>query len=162
LTDSCKALPHFIKKLVATLGFSGYAPIAPGTAGSAVTAIIYYFFCSSLGVAAWLAVLALTFFVAVYTAQAMVGEWGKDPGAVVVDEGVGFLVTVAFLPHGLWTAVVGFFVFRALDIIKPQPARRLEDLPGGWGIVMDDVIAGVYGNVLMRIGMMVFPSLSSS
>ena len=159
MTNPRRTIPHFFKKFLATLGFSGYTPIAPGTAGSAVTAIIYYFFCSSLEVGAWLAVLAVTFVIAVYTAQAMEGEWGKDPGAVVVDEGVGFLVTVAFLPHGLWTAVIGFFIFRALDIIKPQPARRLEDLPGGWGIVMDDVIAGLYGNMLIRIGMFVFPSL---
>ena len=153
MTDSRKALPHFLRKLVATLFFSGYAPIAPGTAGSAATAIFYYFFCSSLGVATWLIVLVTIFSIAVYTAQEMEREWGKDPGRVVVDEAVGFLATVAFLPHSLWMALVGFFVFRALDITKPPPARRLEDLPGGWGIVVDDVVAGIYGNVLIRIGM---------
>ena len=95
--------------------------------------------------------LLVSFFVAVYTADAMTGEWGKDPGRVVVDEGVGFLVTVAFLPTGWLTVVAGFFVFRVLDLIKPTPARQLEALPGGWGIVVDDVVAGIYGNLALRL-----------
>ena len=78
-------------------------------------------------------------------------EWGKDPGRIVIDEGVGFLFTVAFLPVGIATAVAGFFVFRVLDILKPPPARQIEALPGGWGIVADDVVAGIYSNILLRI-----------
>jgi phosphatidylglycerophosphatase A len=68
-----------------------------------------------------------------------------------VDEGIGFFVTVAFLPMDWSTAIAGFFVFRALDIIKPPPARQLEALPGGWGIVIDDVVAGIYGNLVLRL-----------
>ena len=59
---------------------------------------------------------------------------------------------MAFLPHSLGLAIAGFFVFRILDIAKPLPARQLESLPGGWGIVVDDVVAGIYGNLLLRIG----------
>lgn len=143
-----------LKKVIATLFYSGYAPIAPGTAGTAVAAVfywLYFFFFEPIGVIAWLVLLVVSFFVAVYTADAMAVEWGKDPGRVVVDEGVGFLVTVAFLPTGLWTVIFGFFVFRVLDIIKPTPARQLEALPGGWGIVVDDVVAGIYGNLVLRL-----------
>ena len=99
----------------------------------------------------WFLLLLVGFFVAVYTADVASREWGKDPGRVVVDEGIGFLVTVAFLPTGWWTAIAGFFVFRALDIVKPPPARQLEALPGGWGIVVDDVVAGIYGNLMLRL-----------
>ena len=144
---------HFLKKIIATLFFSGYAPIAPGTAGSALAAVFYFFFCSSLGVVEWLIVLTTTFFIGVYVAHEMEREWGEDPGRVVVDEGVGFLVTVAFLPHSFWLAVVGFFAFRVLDITKPAPARQAERLPGGWGIMVDDVVAGIYSNLLLRVGL---------
>ena len=141
-----------LKKLIATLFFTGYAPLAPATVGSALVAVIYFFFFSSLEVVEWLIVLTTIFFVGVYTAHGMEREWGKDPGRVVIDEAVGYLVTVAFLPHSLGLAITGFFVFRILDIAKPPPARQLESLPGGWGIVADDVVAGIYGNLLLRVG----------
>ena len=144
------------KKILATLFFLGYAPIAPATAGSAVVAVVYFFLCASLSTAGWLALLAITFAVGVYTADCMEREWGKDPGRVVIDEGVGFLATVAFLPHGGWVAIVGFFLFRFLDIVKPPPARQCERLPGGWGIVIDDLVAGIYGNLLIRAGLYCF------
>ncbi len=99
----------------------------------------------------WFVILAVTFVVGVYTADRMSREWGPDPGRVVIDEGVGYLVTVAFLPHGIWSAALGFLVFRILDIWKPFPARQLERLSGGWGIVADDVMAGIYGNLLLRL-----------
>ena len=148
-----KEIFFVLKKIVATLFFSGYAPVAPGTAGSALTAIVYYFFCSSMGAVEWFVVLTAVFFVGVYTAGEMERKWGRDPGRVVIDEGMGFLLTVAFLPHGFWTAVLGFLLFRLLDILKPAPIRRVERLPGGWGIVADDVMAGLYGNAVLRTGL---------
>ena len=137
--------------MIATLLGTGYVPIAPGTAGSALIAVVYYFFFASVAAVDWLVLLAATFVVGVYTANRMSREWGPDPGRVVVDEGVGYLVTVAFLPHGIWSAALGFLVFRILDIWKPFPARQFERLPGGWGIVADDVMAGIYGNLLLRL-----------
>ncbi len=140
--------------MIATLGYAGYAPIAPGTAGTAVVTLLYcahFFLSAPLSILGWCLLLFVGFFVAVYTADVASREWGKDPGRVVVDEGIGFFVTVAFLPTGWWTAIAGFFVFRALDIVKPPPARQLEALPGGWGIVLDDVVAGIYGNLILRL-----------
>ena len=142
-----------LRKAIATVVYSGYAPVAPGTAGSAVTAIGYYLFCPSLGVGAWMALLAVGFVVAVHTAGVATREWGSDPAPVVIDEAVGFLVTVAFLPHSWWITLVGFLVFRVLDVAKPPPLKLLEKLPGGWGIVLDDVGAGLYGQVVIRAGM---------
>lgn len=149
-----QAALQFVIKAAATLFFSGYTPLAPGTAGSAVVAVLYFYLGSSLGVAEWLVVLATTFVVGVYTAHCMEREWGKDPGRVVIDEGVGYLVTVAFLPHSLGVAAAAFFLFRVFDVVKPTPVRQLERLPGGWGIVLDDVMAGVYGNLLIRIALL--------
>ena len=74
----------------------------------------------------------------------------RTPRQVVVDEGVGFLFAVAFLPPSAGTVIAGFFVFRAFDIVKPPPARQLEALPRGWGIVADDVVAGLYSNLVIR------------
>lgn len=133
--------------------YSGYAPIAPGTAGSAVTAVAYYYLGASLGTLAWVVLVATVTAVSVAASEVMSREWGKDPGRVVADEAAGYLVTVALLPHGFWTAVAGFVVFRVFDIVKPPPVRQLESLPGGWGIVADDVAAGVYGNLLIRAGL---------
>lgn len=146
----------FLNKALGTVCFSGYAPIAPGTAGSAVAALLYYCFAASLDAAGWVAVLALVFAAAVYTSEMLSRQWGDDPGRVVIDEAVGFLATVAFLPHSFWMAVAGFFIFRVLDILKPPPARQLEALHGGWGIVLDDVAAGIYGNLLIRLGLAIY------
>ena len=143
-------------RLLATGFFSGYARVAPGTAGTAAAMVPYLAACyltPGFGNLAWCLVLALIFPVAVYTASAGETVWGQDPGPVVIDEFVGFYITVAFLPLSFGVGVAGFFIFRVLDILKPPPARAAEKLPGGWGVVMDDVIAGVYGNLLLRVGL---------
>jgi phosphatidylglycerophosphatase A len=81
----------------------------------------------------------------------------KDPGIVVVDEVLGQWVTMAALPFTPATAAGGFLLFRVMDIVKPWPARDLERLPGGWGIVADDVAAGVYAHLALRVGLLVWP-----
>lgn len=116
-----------------------------------MTAVIWYFAGSSLTTLQWLVLLVIITAIAVVAADAESKALGKDdPGPVVIDEAAGFLFTVAFLPHGLWTIVAAFFLFRVLDIVKPPPARQLENLHGGWGIVLDDVAAGIMGNLLLH------------
>jgi phosphatidylglycerophosphatase A len=97
-----------------------------------------------------LVAIALAFVAGVWAASVMERQLGKDPGPVVIDEVVGMLLTLATLDVTPIGAVVGFFIFRALDILKPFPADRLEELHGGPGIMLDDVMAGVYGNLVMR------------
>lgn len=75
---------------------------------------------------------------------------GKDPGPVVIDEVLGMLITVAFVPVSLIGLAVGFLLFRILDIVKPYPAGRMESLSGGWGVMLDDAMAGLYGNLALR------------
>jgi phosphatidylglycerophosphatase A len=81
----------------------------------------------------------------------------KDPGIVVVDEVVGQWVTLIALPFTPLTAGLGFVLFRVMDIAKPWPARDLERVPGGWGIMADDVAAGVYAHLALRAGLLVWP-----
>ena len=140
-----------LPRLIATLGFAGYVPVAPGTAGGVLAALVYWLAGASMGPVAWVVVLLLVFVLSVYSAGVAEKTWGKDPSRVVVDEGMGYLVTVAFLPHNLWIVLGGLFIFRVLDISKPPPVRQAERLPGGWGIVLDDVVAGIYGNICLRL-----------
>jgi phosphatidylglycerophosphatase A len=82
-----------------------------------------------------------------------------DPGFVVLDEVVGMLLTLLLVPVTWSGALIGFFLFRAFDIVKPFPARQCERLHGGLGIMADDVVAGIYGNLALRLILFVMPSL---
>jgi phosphatidylglycerophosphatase A len=136
--------------MVATAFGAGYSPIAPGTAGSLVGLALFW----PLQLAApWvqLLVTVVAYFAGVAASARLAKRLGrKDPGAAVVDEVVGMWVSLLFLPFAPATAVAAFLLFRALDVFKPYPARQFESLPGGWGIMTDDVMAGVYANLLLR------------
>ena len=82
---------------------------------------------------------------------------GIDPGPIVIDEVVGMLITLAFIPVGPSGALVGFLVFRVFDVIKPYPAARLELLHGGLGVMADDAMAAIYANVTLRVVLWLFP-----
>jgi phosphatidylglycerophosphatase A len=144
---------------IATAAGAGYAPVAPGTFGSAVGILIY--FITRGWPAAWQAALvALIVVVGTWASTEAAHHFGReDPGFVVIDEVAGQLVTLFLLHVGVVGAALGFLVFRALDIVKPWPARRFEDLPGGFGIMADDVMAGVYGWVIMAVVVRFIPGL---
>ena len=143
---------NFVERLLATGFFSGYSVFAPGTCGSAVALLIYAVL-PPLTPASWVMLILVLFLLAVYLSFKGEREWGHDPPQVVIDEVVGFFVTTAFLPQSLLLGIVAFFLFRGLDIAKPPPARQAEYLSGGWGVVLDDVIAAIYANVLIRTGL---------
>lgn len=140
---------NFVERVVCTGCFSGYSHFAPGTCGSAV-ALLIYLLLPDLSFLGWCALVVGLFPIAVYTSTLGEAEWGPDPGPVVIDEVLGFFVSAAFLPQSILVGVAAFFGFRALDILKPSPAREAERLPGGWGIVLDDVAAGVYVNLILQ------------
>jgi len=142
--------------VIATALGAGYAPIAPGTFGSAVGVLLWL----ALPNIHWLQLLAIVVI-------SVVGAWSgsvaeehfdrRDPGQVVVDEVAGMMVTLAFnpLPGFAW-GVAAFALFRLADIIKPFPVNRLERLPGGIGIMADDLAAGIYANLALRAAMWAF------
>jgi phosphatidylglycerophosphatase A len=136
---------------IATCGYVGYVPIAPGTFGSAAGLAVFYAVRSTGSVAVELAAIVLIFVVGIWSGtQAEHHFGGIDPGPVVIDEVLGMLVTLALLPVNTTGAIVGFLVFRVLDVIKPWPSAQFERLPGGLGVMADDGMAAVYGNLLMR------------
>jgi len=129
---------------------SGFSPVAPGTAGTLVA--IPFALLLPAGYLAQTLVIAGVTALAIWSAGVAARRFGlKDPGQIVVDEIAGYLVTVAFLPSGWLTLAVGFVLFRLFDIVKPPPCRWAETLPGGLGIVADDLLAGVYANLVIRI-----------
>jgi len=137
-------------KLFSSVLFIGYIPFASGTFATAFTVLPYLLLRGNMLL--YLAVTVFLFFAGVFAsteAEQLLGK--KDPHKVVIDEFVGYLVTMAFIPFGIPYIIAGFFFFRLFDIWKPYPIRGLQALPGGWGIMIDDVLAGVYANVLLQI-----------
>lgn len=135
----------------------GYAPVAPGTFGSAV------------GLVLWAAVptaplmqagaIALVFVLGVWSSGVTERHYrSTDPGVVVIDEVLGMLVTLAFQPVTWGGAALAFLLFRAFDVLKPYPADRFERLHGGLGIMADDGMAGVYANIVLRLALMWAPA----
>ena len=137
---------------LSTGGGIGKIPVAPGTFGT-LWGIPICFGLSRIDAAASLGVIVAFTLGAIWVAGEAEKRLGsKDPGPIVIDEIAGFMVTLWGLPFTVSTAVGGFFIFRLLDIVKPFPIRRLEkQLPGGAGVVLDDVAAGVYGNLILRL-----------
>ena len=145
---------------IATVGYCGYFPFAPGTVGSAAGLLFY-------ALVWWVGspVFEIAFIVALFAAGVWAGTTaeryfgGVDPGPIVMDEVVGMLITLAFIPGlGVSGAVAGFFLFRVFDVIKPFPAGRFERLHGGLGVMADDAMAAVYANLSLRLLLWMFPT----
>jgi len=144
---------------LATCGYVGYAPVAPGTFGSAAGLAIFALMRASGSIYVELAVIVVLFAIGVWSGTEAEHHFGgTDPGPIVLDEVVGMLITLALLPVNAMGAFVGFIVFRALDVVKPWPSGRFERLHGGLGIMADDGMAAVYGNIMMRIALAVAPA----
>ena len=145
--------------LLATCGYIGFAPVAPGTFGSAAGVALFYLV-RAAGLPWAEPVLIVALFVAgVWAAHSAEQQLGRtDPGPVVIDEVVGMLITLMWIPVTPLGAFVGFLVFRVLDVVKPWPSRQLESLHGGLGIMADDAMAAVYGQLLMRGLLLIAPA----
>jgi phosphatidylglycerophosphatase A len=136
---------------IATCGYVGYVPVAPGTFGAAVGLVLLWAVRrvgdASLEVVAILTVVILGVWAAT-VAERLAGK--ADPGIVVIDEVAGMLITMFLVPATIAAVAVGFVLFRALDIVKPWPARRLERMHGGLGVMADDIMVALYGNLAMH------------
>ncbi|MBM4441553.1 MAG: phosphatidylglycerophosphatase A [Candidatus Rokubacteria bacterium] len=133
---------------IATALGAGYSPIAPGTAGSAVALVILWLvpFSQAALVAFFVAVTVVGTWAA-HVAEAAVGD--KDPGVIVIDEVAGMTLSVLVLPLTVPVLLAGFVLFRIFDVVKPFPAGRLQALSGGVGVMIDDLIAGLYALLIL-------------
>lgn len=139
---------------IASFGYIGYIPVASGTFGSLAAMPLFWVFAAIASASPVSAILLLGALVAgacwvAGRADAYLQE--HDSHKIVIDEVVGYIAAILFLPLSWQTALAAFFIFRVLDVIKPFPAGWIDaNLPGGPGVVLDDVVSGVYTNLLMR------------
>ncbi len=142
-----------LAKLIATALGAGYSPVAPGTCGT-IVAVPLTWALASLPVWQWALVATSVTAIGIAAAHRADRAWGShDSQRIVIDEVAGYLITMLPVDRGSWAPLaVGFVVFRFFDIVKPPPVRWLdENLPGGWGVVLDDVAAGIMGAVVMGL-----------
>jgi phosphatidylglycerophosphatase A len=144
---------------ISTVGYCGYFPFAPGTVGSAAGLVFYLLVWWTGSTLVEVALIVGLFVLGVWAGTISERYFGGiDPGPVVIDEVVGMLITLAFIPVGWSGALAGFVLFRIFDVIKPYPANKLEALHGGLGVMADDAMAAVYANLSLRVLMWLFPA----
>ncbi len=142
-----------LERIIATGFYSGYSPFAPGTVATLLVGIPLFLLISNLPVSVYGLICVVLFAVGCQVSDFMEAYTGKsDPSEVVIDEVVGFLVAAVGLQSSLICLAISFFTFRGFDIFKPWPVRDVESqLKGGLGIMADDVVAGLYANILTRL-----------
>jgi len=141
---------NIFEKILGSGFYSGYFPVASGTVGSLAALIIYFI----PGFEQWFIIVPLTLIFAaygIYVGTKFEIVYGKDPAECTIDEIVGMWISLIALPKTILIVVAAFLLWRILDIIKPPPARNLERLEGGIGIMIDDVISGLYTLIIMHL-----------
>jgi phosphatidylglycerophosphatase A len=142
-------------EVFATVAYLGYFPFASGTVGSLPAILVGYWLSAYHG--RLLILIILMFLLGIAASSRAEGLFArKDPREVVIDEFVGMLVALFWLPPTWNIMLFAFFLFRLFDILKPYPARRLEGLSGGLGVMADDIVAGFYANVCIQILLLIF------
>ncbi|MGY3214251.1 phosphatidylglycerophosphatase A family protein [Mucilaginibacter sp. HD30] len=139
-----------MNKLIASILGIGYIK-GGGTIAAAVTCvIIWLLWIAGVSPHVFLAMCLSVTLIGVYVGNQVEPEWGKDSYRVVIDEVAGMWISVLFLPQNLWLLIAGFILFRFFDIVKPLYIRRMEAFKGGWGVMLDDVLAGIYANIILQ------------
>lgn len=142
-----------LNSFIATSGGIGYLPLAPGTWAAGALAILWFFVCQKFpDTIIWQVLLACLLFIGgVYFSGKLISDKEKDPSFVVIDEVAGMAVTLLFIPLAWQNFVVGFILFRFFDILKPLGIKRMEKMRKGWGIMLDDILAGIYSNIVLHL-----------
>jgi len=153
MTKRFTATTNSVFHLFVTLGPIGYLPYAPGTYGSVLACILLYFFSS---------VFTHPLFVLIFTVVSLIVLNSltlevSDPGYIIIDEVAGMFIAMAGQGVTFLSLLAGFVLFRFFDIVKPYPIRRVEALPKGYGILADDIVAGVFANLLLILGRRMMP-----
>jgi phosphatidylglycerophosphatase A len=141
---------NFFEKLIGSGFYTGFFPVASGTIGS-LAALIIYLIPGFEQLFIIIPFILIFIVYGIFLGNKFEIYYGKDPAECTVDEIVGTWISVIALPKTLWIIVAAFFLWRILDIIKPPPARNLERLKGGLGIMIDDVISGIYALIIMHL-----------
>ena len=152
-------------RFLATGFGSGYSPVAPGTAGSLMGLLLVYGWQQitppSYFADQWflpLVVMTIVFnMIGVFVTNKVEKDWGPDPSRVVIDEIVGMWIAILWIPPTLINWSLAFVLFRFFDIVKPLGIRKLESIKGGWGVMLDDVLAGIYANIVLQIILLLLP-----
>lgn len=144
----------FLPMLIGSGFGSGFSPVAPGTAGALLATLIWFLLAAVIpDCAVWWTTLFLAVLftpLGVWAANKLEPYWGEDPSRVVVDEMVGVWIVLLAAPVGdAWMGLAAFLLFRFFDIYKPLGIRRMESLPRGIGVMMDDILAGIYGLIVL-------------
>ncbi|MET0464742.1 MAG: phosphatidylglycerophosphatase A [Chitinophagaceae bacterium] len=139
-----------LAKAIATCGI-GYMGKGGGSVAAAAYCVVWLLIAGNT-TTVWSIVLALAIlFSGVWSSNNVEKEWGHDSSKVVIDEVAGMMITLAWAPVELIYALIGFVLFRFFDILKPLGVRKAEDLPGGWGVMGDDVLAGIYAFIVLQV-----------
>ena len=141
-----------IPKLIATCLGIGYIQKGAGTIAALFCCLTWYYLrIDKAGILFQLAYLSVLFFAGVWTATKVEQQWGHDSKRVVIDEWLGMGVALFLVPYNWILFVIAFVLFRFFDIAKPLFIRRVEELPAGWGVMMDDLLAGIYSAVILHV-----------
>ena len=140
-----------LSTLISSFFYLGYSPVAPGTVGTLGAVVLYYLISGFSSLFYLFFVVALIIFSVWISEIARVRLEEPDPNSIVIDEVCGFLVAMILIPPSFINVATGFILFRFFDILKPPPIRSSERLSGGMGIVVDDVLAGIYSNILLQL-----------
>lgn len=141
---------NFLEKLIGSGLYSGYSPVASGTVASFVALLIYFI----PGFERLYIIIPVSILFSLYgitLGSKFENIYGKDPKQCTIDEFVGMWISLIALPKTIGIAITTFFIWRILDIIKPPPARKLEKLKGGFGIIIDDVVSAIYTLLIMHV-----------
>jgi phosphatidylglycerophosphatase A len=142
---------------IASVGKVGQVPVAPGTAGSFAALITWYIIIDYLNTALFILLTLIILAIGVFTSSIVVKQNKKvDPPQIVIDEWVGQWITLVLLPKSIIWGLAGFVYFRIFDILKPGPIKTLDKLHGGWGIMLDDVAAGIFAFLLLQFSLVIF------
>jgi phosphatidylglycerophosphatase A len=140
---------------LATGAYSGYSLLFPGTVGTLVGVLLCSYFPSDPS--SYLLYTVLLFFAGVWAgAKAEIIFDEKNSSRIVIGEVVGFLIAMFMIPNSFWWIFFGFIFYRFFEISKPKPIDRFEYLEGGWGIMLDDAMAGIYTNLILQVIRLIF------
>jgi phosphatidylglycerophosphatase A len=137
-------------ELITSFFYLGHSPFMPGTMGS-LGGLVVYFLVRSNDILYAFSILFLFTLGVLFAGEAEKVYRRKDPAMIVIDEACGMLLALFLVPFNLYSVILGFFIFRIFDILKPPPARRLEKLTGSLGIMFDDIVAALYTNIILQV-----------